>query len=299
MLEIRQATKRFPKSSFIMQNITCNIGKGLHVLAGPNGSGKSTLLRMAAGILPPDDGGILYRGQDIYANSSRYKQSLGYLPQTFAYYSHMTGMDFLLYLANLKGLFGTFAKKRASFVAELMGISQYCPKKINTWSVGLKQRLSIAQALLSDPDVLILDEPLCSLAFSEVTEVKKLLYQMAKTKVILMSSHILCDIHLTKFLLLANGRLHFVGLPSIFTEEVQGQVWTVVTSKDQLTQLQQAFPKSTAVFAEAGCSLRIISRQKPTLPNIQPTLPTLEEAYLVWLEQLNRKEARESREYSM
>jgi ABC-type multidrug transport system ATPase subunit len=288
MLEFRQVTKHYPKSSFTLQNITCTLGPGLHVLAGPNGSGKTTLLRMAAGILRPDSGSLLYAEQDIAANISRYKKRLGYMPQTFAFYSHMTGMDFLLYLANLKGLFGRSATKRACFAADLLGIQQHCHKKINTWSMGLRQRLGIAQALLNDPDIVILDEPLCSLAFEESIEVKNLLSQLAKSKVILLSSHLLNDLPISKLLLVVKGSLHFAGLPSIFTDQAKGHVWTVTTGKSALLSLQQAYPESSSAFTEEGCQLRIISTIKPDLPHIKEVTPTLEEAYLIWLKQLTK-----------
>lgn len=277
MLEIRQVCKQFPKSAFALQKVTCNLSSGLHVLAGPNGSGKSTLLRIAAGIMRPDTGNIFFAEQDVYASLPRYKYKLGYLPQTFSFYSHMTGMDFLLYLANLKGIFGESAKKRARYVADLLTIHQHCPKKISTWSVGLRQRLGIAQALLNDPDILILDEPLCGLAPQESTEIQNLLSHLAEKKIILVSSHLIDDLPLTKLLLLVKGSLAFSGLPSIFIDQAKEQ--------KRLTQ-----PNSTAIYTKDDCCLRIITTAKPA-PATETALPTLEEAYLIWLERLKRNEA--------
>ncbi|MCE5286830.1 MAG: ATP-binding cassette domain-containing protein [Pelosinus sp.] len=299
MLELHEVTKRFPKNAFILGSINCHLSTGLHVLAGPNGSGKSTLLRIAAGILPPDRGNLLFGGQDIYANLAHYKKNLGYVPQTFAFYSHMTGMDFLLYLANLKGIFSKAAKKQASYVADLLGILEHCPRKISTWSIGLRQRLAIAQALLNDPDILILDEPLCGLAFEETTEIQRLLYTWSHNKVILMSSHHIDSLPIAKLLLLCKGTLQFAGLPSIFSDQAAMQVWTAKTSKSTWQNLHLAFPLSTAVFTEDGCHCRIISNTKPDLPNIKPALPTLEEAYLVWLERLKRNEAEQQHDHRM
>ena len=290
MLEIREVNKSFPEATFILQNITCNLNTGLHVLAGPNGAGKSTLLRIAAGIIRPDAGTVLYHNQDIYVNPVRYKYKLGYLPQTFAFYSHMTGINYLLYLANLKGIFGKSAKRQASYVADLLGISEHCHKKISTYSIGLRQRLGIAQALLNDPDILILDEPLCSLAFEESTAIKELLYRLAREKIILMSSHLIEDLSITRLLLLVNGTLRFNGLPANFIDQANGEVWTASASKELWQSVQNSYPNSTIVFTEKGCCFRIISDTKPALPNIKSALPSLEEAYLIWLRHLNRTE---------
>lgn len=291
MLEIRKINKSFPQTNFVLKDITCNLNIGLNVLAGPNGSGKSTLLRLAAGISKPNIGTILYQAQDINANPVQYKYKLGYLPQKFAFYSHMTGMDYLLYLANLKGIFGRFAKIQASYVADVVSISEHCSKKISTWSIGLRQRLGIAQALLNDPDILILDEPLCALAFEESIKIKNLLYQLASKKVILMSSHLIDDLPISRLLLLAKGTLKFNGLPSNFIDQANGNVWAAAATKECWQDIQSAYPNSTAIFTENSCLYRIISDNKPTLPNIQSVLPSLEEAYLIWLRNLSKREA--------
>jgi ABC-type multidrug transport system ATPase subunit len=291
MLEIRQINKHFAENAFSLKNINCNLTAGLYVLIGPNGSGKSTLLRIAAGIMRPDSGQLLYSDQDIYSNLSQYKYKLGYMPQTLGFYSHMTGLDFLMYLANLKGIFGVSAKKRAHYTAELLGIAEHSKKKISTWSVGLRQRLGIAQALLNDPDILILDEPFCGLAFEENIEICNLLSCLARTKTILLSSHLTNDLPITKLLLLVNGQLQFAGFPLSFIEKAKGQVWTGGTSKSSWCRLQSSFPNSTAIFTENECRFRIISSTKPALPNIESSPPNLEEAYLIWLQQLTQSEA--------
>lgn len=292
MLEIREINKSFQKNNFILQNITCTLSNGLHVLVGPNGSGKSTLLRIAAGIMPPDSGTVLYQEQDIYVRSIWYKYRLGYLPQNFSFYSHMTGMNYLLYLANLKGIFGKCAKQRALYAADLLDISAHCNKKISTWSVGLRQRLGIAQVLLNDPDVLILDEPFYSLAFEESCRIKELIYKLARHKIVLMSSHLIDDIFPASLSLLINGTLCFSGPPDAFIEQAAGYVWSAAVSREYWSNIQKTYPDSTPVFAENTCSFRIISRDKPDLPNIQSVLPSLEEAYHVWLQYLNRNETK-------
>lgn len=292
MLEICQVNKNFPQAAFILQNITCTLNTGLTVIAGPNGAGKSTFLRIAAGIMEPDAGTVLYRGQDIQANPVWYKYRLGYLPQNFAFYSHMTGMNYLLYFANLKGIFGKLAKKQVSYVADLLGISKHCDKRISTWSSGLRQRLGIAQALLNDPEILILDEPLCSLAFEENINIINLLYQLAQKRIVLLSSHLIDDLPISRLLLLINGTLRFNGLPSTFIDQAYGQVWAASADKSCWQDIQNAYPNSTATLAEKSCLFRIISDTEPNLPGIQPVVPSLEEAYLIWLQHSKRSEAK-------
>lgn len=284
MLEFHQIQKHFPQTGFSLGAITCNLTPGLHVLIGPNGSGKSTLLRIAAGLLPPDNGNLICQEQTVYSQLPAYKSKLGYVPQVFAFYNHMTGMDFLLYLANLKGLFGQAAKKRAEYVIDLLALQPCCKKKIHTWSIGLRQRLSIAQALLNDPDILILDEPLAGVAFEEGQQIIDLFQQLAKKKIIFMSSHLLNDLPITRLLVLINGQLKFNGLPSVFIDQISlppaaDIACTTITS-----------PVYSPLAADQDDKIRLIHPASwSSLSTIDQIQPTLEEAYLLWLQQ-NRGE---------
>ena len=288
MLEFREISKAFLKTDFILKDITCRLNTGLHLLVGPNGSGKSTFLRMAAGIMKPGHGIVLYQNQDIYVHPVWYKYRLGYLPQNFAFYSHMTGKEYLFYLANLKGIFGKEAQYRVSYTAELLGIEKLCSEKISTWSVGMRQCLGIAQSLLNDPDVLILDEPLCSLAFEESSSIRELLCRLAYRKVIVMSSHLTDDLPVSHLLMLVNGTLCFNGTADTFIRQTENQVWTGTTGKDCWMNIRQDYPDSTVIFTERTCSFRIISSSRPALPDIKSALPSLEEAYLIHMRKLDQ-----------
>ena len=283
MLELSEVTKRFDGTGFVLDKVSFTLGKGLHVLVGPNGAGKSTLLRIVATIARADAGRVLFDGQDVYSDLRGYKLNLGYLPQSVGFYDHMTGIEFLQYMASLKGISPRARRERVDAVVELLGLDRHCARKINNWSVGLKQRLGLAQALLNDPAVLVLDEPLCGLDPEEADEVGQLIARLARDKVIFISSHIIEGLAVNRLLLIVNGILKFIGLPTVFVDESQGRVWSVETSKEEGIALQKKYPVSSVVFQGNQCRCVVISDDKPDIPGAKATSPSLEDAYIYWL----------------
>lgn len=288
MLQINHITKSFTGSDFVLQDVSVNFGTGLTMLIGPNGAGKSTLLRIVAGIMEPDSGCLLFNNRDVYSGLRNYKCKLGYLPQSFGFYEHMTGMEFLRYMTNLKGLHPRVGQKRAEYVADLLGIQQQCSKKIAAWSLGLRQRLGLAQALLNDPDLLVLDEPFCGLDSEEFSQTAKLLSQLSRDKVVIISSHIMAGLDLNKLLLIMNGKLQFSGLPTVFIDEAQGQIWAVEVAKSDWFRLQHHYHASAVIFKGEQCSCKIVSRAKPDLPGAKAIFPVLEDAYFFWLQRVKQ-----------
>lgn len=209
-LIIDRVSKQY-KNRIAVDRVSAKLHQGVYGLLGANGAGKTTLMRMLTGILTPTSGSITFDGMDVSAED--YRAILGYLPQDFGYYPEFTAMDFLLYLAALKGIPKRQAKHRAAELLELVSLQEVARKKIKTFSGGMKQRLGIAQALLNDPKLLILDEPTAGLDPKERVRFRNLIEQLGKDSIVLLSTHIVSDIeHIAdEILLMKDGQLIFQG----------------------------------------------------------------------------------------
>ena len=209
-LIIDRVSKQY-KNHIAVDRLSARLHQGVYGLLGANGAGKTTLMRMLTGILTPTSGTITLDGMDV--STEDYRAVLGYLPQDFGYYPEFTAMDFLLYLAALKGIPKTQAKRRAAELLELVSLQGAAQKKIKTFSGGMKQRLGIAQAVLNDPKLLILDEPTAGLDPRERVRFRNLIEQLGKDAIVLLSTHIVSDVaHIAdEILLMKDGQLIFQG----------------------------------------------------------------------------------------
>lgn len=209
-LKIDRLSKQY-KNKIAVDRISFQFEKGVYGLLGANGAGKTTLMRMLCGILKPTSGTISFDGIDVC--EERYRAVLGYLPQDFGYYPEFTGMDFLLYMGALKGMEKLQAKRKASELMELVSLQNVTDKKIKTYSGGMKQRLGIAQALLNQPKLLILDEPTAGLDPKERVRFRNLIEELGKNCIVLLSTHIVSDIeHIANHvLIMKNGELIYQG----------------------------------------------------------------------------------------
>ena len=209
-LVIDRLTKQF-QNKIAVDRVSLRLHSGVFGLLGANGAGKTTLMRMLCGILQPTSGTITFDGIDV--SEEGYRAILGYLPQDFGYYPEFTAMDFLIYMAALKGLPKPSAKRRANELLELVGLQDMGRKKIKTFSGGMKQRLGIAQALLNDPKLLILDEPTAGLDPKERVRFRNLIQQLGKDSIVLLSTHIVSDIeHIAdEVLMMKDGTLIYNG----------------------------------------------------------------------------------------
>lgn len=209
-LVIDRLSKQY-QSKIAVDRVSLRLKPGVYGLLGANGAGKTTLMRMVCGILKPTGGSIALDGFD--AEDERYRDVLGYLPQDFGYYPNFTGWDFLMYMSALKGIEKKQAKKRAKELLEIVGLENMEGKKIKTYSGGMKQRLGIAQALLNNPKLIILDEPTAGLDPKERVKFRNLIAKLGKENIVILSTHIVSDVeHIAdRILMMKDGQIIFNG----------------------------------------------------------------------------------------
>ncbi len=218
-LNVNRLTKQY-KNKIAVDRISYIFREGIYGLLGANGAGKTTLMRMLCGILEPTGGEVSFNGTSVA--TEEYRAALGYLPQDFGYYPGFTGYDFLLYMAALKGLGRGHSKKKAKELLSFVSLEDMAKKKIKTYSGGMKQRLGIAQALLNDPKILILDEPTAGLDPKERVRFRNLLEGLGKDTIVVLSTHIVSDVDkiADAILLMKDGQLIFHGK----REEIPGDL---------------------------------------------------------------------------
>lgn len=281
-LEMAGVTKRY-KDKTAIDGFSAALGAGVYGLLGPNGAGKTTLLRMVCGLVRPDAGTVCYGGRPIRQLGEDYRKVLGYLPQNFGYYPAFTVQRYMEYLASLKGLNPRFARRRTDELLETVGLEQQRKRKIGTLSGGMRQRLGIAQALLNEPDVLILDEPTVGLDPAERVRFRNLISEVSQGKITLLSTHIVSDVSYMadEILLLQEGRLCCRGNLERLTVGVAGRVWEVLVENRQAAAIAAQFTVSSMHHTPRGAVLRIVCGERP-LPQARAAAPTLEDAYLFY-----------------
>lgn len=282
-LEIRNLSKRYGKKTAV-RGVELSITPGVWGLIGANGAGKTTLMRMIAGILPPSSGRVLYDGVDIRDLGEAYRDALGYLPQSFGFYPEFTVTDYLEYVAALKGIGKPECRKKMEELLELLSLTEVRKKKIKKLSGGMQRRVGIAQAMLNDPDVLILDEPTGGLDPGERVRFRNFLSEFAQGRIVLISTHIVSVVEYiaAQNVIMKEGRIIGAGKTEELLGAVAGKVFTAVIRQDELPRYEEAV-RIVSMKGERGgqVGVRYIS-DTPEIPDSCPAEPRLEDLYL-WL----------------
>lgn len=286
-LQVNDLTKKF-KDNLAVNHVNFTLEKGVYGLLGANGAGKTTLMRMLCMLVNPTDGTIKYDDEDIHDMDERYRRIIGYLPQEFGYYPGFTAEDYLLYIAALKGIKPLVAKKRVNELLEIVSLTKVRNKKIKTFSGGMKRRLGIAQAVLNNPKILILDEPTAGLDPKERIKFRSLISRIAEEQIVLLSTHIVSDIEsiAKEIFIMKQGSIIARGDIDTLLSEVRGKTWTCLVDSKGADEL-----RSTYLFSnEKNCSnkieLRIISETKPSESAIQAE-PALEDLFIYYFGEVN------------
>jgi ABC-type multidrug transport system ATPase subunit len=254
---------------------------GILGLLGPNGAGKSTLMRMLATITKPTEGTILWNGRDVVKDPEALRSVLGYLPQDFGVYPNLTAPEFLEYLAAVKGLPRAGARRRIDALLEALNLSTARKRLLGSYSGGMKQRVGIAQALLNDPQLLIVDEPTAGLDPEERLHFRNLIAQLSDERVVILSTHIVSDVEMvaTEIALLSRGRLLGHRTPEEWLRPVAGRVWRWVVPNVAVAGIQESFPGATVARRPDGVHVRLVATERPS-PEAKSAEPTLEDAYM-------------------
>lgn len=288
-LRLDRLTKQY-KQKLAVDRIDLELKCGVYGLLGANGAGKTTLMRMICDIQEPTSGEIFCNGQNIREMGEEYRDRLGYLPQNFGYYPEFTAYKFLLYIASLKGLGKEQAAVRAQYLLEMVGLADQKKQKIKTFSGGMKQRLGIAQAMLNEPEILILDEPTAGLDPKERVRFRNLISSFSKDKIVLLSTHIVSDVEYIadEILVMKEGRLIHRGAPEVVTQEAKGLVWECkVESKDAERYIEQ-YNVGNLKNVGDKTTLRVISDTCPCEGAVEAE-PTLEDLYLYYFSEEGKR----------
>lgn len=280
-LEIRNVSKQYNAKNFGLRDFSLSMRPGVWGLLGPNGAGKSTLMRILATITRPTEGQVTWNGVDIARQPDGLRQVLGYLPQDFGVYPNLNVVEFLEYLAAVKGLPGKLTRQRIDQLLELVNLVEARKRPLGGYSGGMKQRVGIAQALLNDPQVLIVDEPTVGLDPEERVRFRNLLSDLAGERIVILSTHIVSDVEAvaSQIAIISQGELLKRDLPERLLQDVDGKVWEWMIPSEALAEARKRFQISSMLRQSSGVRLRAVSAQIPD-PAAQPVLPSLEDAYL-------------------
>ena len=283
-LTITDLGKQYRTDLWGLRNFSLDIKPGILGLLGPNGAGKSTFMRMLATITKPTDGSILWNDTDVVRSPDTLRAVLGYLPQDFGVYPNLNAVEFLEYMAAIKGLDSATARKRIDELLLLVNLKDAAKRPLGGYSGGMKQRVGIAQALLNDPQLLIVDEPTVGLDPEERVRFRNLLSDLSGERIVILSTHIVSDVEstATRIALVNKGRLLCESAPEELLRELEGKVWEWCVSSDDLLILKQRHIVSGTIRRSDGVQVRVVSPSQPEM-QARAVNPNLEDAYLYFV----------------
>jgi ABC-2 type transport system ATP-binding protein len=290
-LSIKNVSKQYRRDFWGLRDFSLELGAGVLGLLGPNGAGKSTLMRILATITERTEGTVTWNGVDIAKHPDNLRQVLGYLPQDFGVYPNLNALEFLEYMAAIKGLDGKTAKRRIDELLQVVNLVDSARRPLGGYSGGMKQRIGIAQALLNDPQLLIVDEPTAGLDPEERVRFRNLLADLSGERIVILSTHIVSDVEATATLIaiINKGRRLTHAAPETIVQAVEGKVWTWVVSSEEFAKLRQSHLISSTARRNDGVHMRVVSERKPNT-DARPAVATLEDAYLYFIQRTHLSE---------
>jgi len=278
MLEINQVVKKFGKTLTAVDELSLSLSRGVVGLIGHNGAGKTTLMQMIATLTKPTSGQIIFQGVDIVKSPDAIRQRLGYLPQDFGVYPNLSALEFMQYFAALKAVRDP---ERIRYLLELVNLTEHAHRSAAAFSGGMRRRLGIAQALLNDPDILVVDEPTAGLDPEERLRFRNLLAELGQHKLVLMSTHIVSDVEsvASELAIMRSGKLIGFGTPENMIEQAHGQVWSVQLSMPEYETIRHQVQVLHAQRQGEWMQVRIAHPHAPHL-RAQLVVPSLEDALM-------------------
>ncbi len=272
---------RYERAHLALNDVSLRLERGVLGLVGPNGAGKTTLLRVLATLLVPTAGAVTWNGQDIVRYPATLRRELGYVPQEFGIYPQLTAREFLSYIGELKGLRGAELRRRVATALEAVRLTSEAGRRLGTFSGGMVRRISIAQALLGEPRLLVLDEPTAGLDPAERVRFREMLVALPQECLIVLSTHIISDVEAvaTDLALLRRGSLIWTGSPAGLLADAAGCAWALTVTSAEFERLRAAHQVSAAIRQGDMVEARLLARERPHSAAV-PATPTLEEAYL-------------------
>ena len=270
----------------ILDDVNISLNNGVTALLGLNGAGKTTLIKTIMRLIKPKNGEIVFNGEDIYKMKSRYYDYVGYMPQMPALYDNFKAYDFCIYMASLKGISKKEAKEKTDILLEKVMLKDVADRKIRTFSGGMKQRVLLAQALLGNPKILILDEPTAGLDPKERISIRNYIAELSKDKIILFATHVVSDIECIadKVLLLKSGEIIATGTPVELIESMAGKVGEITCTLDEVGELQKEYKIGNIRQRKNGLALRVVGDELPEEAVKVGDNIDLEDVYLYYFE---------------
>jgi ABC-2 type transport system ATP-binding protein len=279
MLSLTGISKTYPGGVHALQDIHLNAPQGMFGLLGPNGAGKSTLMRTIATLQQPDCGSITFNGVDILRDKSALRRTLGYLPQEFGAYPRTSALTMLKHLAALKGINGGQRQQVVENLLVKTNLWDARNKSIDKFSGGMKQRFGVAQALLGDPSLLIVDEPTAGLDPAERRRFLNILAEVGEETVVILSTHIVDDVKelCSRVAIMGRGRILKAGEPLQMIREMNGRLWTQAVKRDEVAEIRARHTVLSTLLRAGAIEVRVLSDDRPE--GMQPAVPELEDVY--------------------